>query len=127
MLFQRSSESIAKIQYNCMDDAPIQLQPKHTSGLESVDRHYKGCPLCYWLGVVLREYRERAGLSMADLASKAKLSEPGLACMERNLRRPSVWAMRRICRALGISVGQVIVEAEMRAFQAGDDSEPLLA
>ena len=121
------SESLPEIEYNCMDDRPIRPFGEKGPPKEPDTRYHKKCPLCYWVGVVVREYRERADLTQEDLALKCDLSMPGVAFIERNARRPSLWALRRICRALGISVGQVIVEAEMRSLQAGDDSIPLFA
>jgi len=57
------------------------------------------CPACWGTGHVidlqrlggqLKEIRERAGLSMRDLAERLKVSAQQVSDLERGLRRPSM-------------------------------------
>lgn len=105
-----------------MDLPPCSIEKMRAADEELKNRFCKGCPLCYWVGIVIREYRERFGLTQAELAERSDVSLPEVANIECNRKRPSIWCLRRICRAMFISVGQVLVEAESRAVAAKDDS-----
>lgn len=68
--------------------------------------------------MVLREYRERLGWSREDLAAKSGLSLPCIIKIENNGCRPWMSSLRLCCRAMGISVGQVVTDAEHREFRS---------
>jgi transcriptional regulator with XRE-family HTH domain len=70
------------------------------------------------LGEFIRSQRRMAKLSLRDLATRTKVSNPYLSQIERGLHEPSVRVLRAIALALDLS-------AETLLFQAGllgDDS-----
>src|SRR5690242_16728588 len=55
-------------------------------------------------GVLLRRYREAAGLSQEDLAERAGLTAKGIGALERGERqRPQPATLRQLAAALGLS------------------------
>jgi transcriptional regulator with XRE-family HTH domain len=66
-------------------------------------------------GTVLKKLREEAGLSQEALAREAGLSTSTVAKLEQTGIDPSWPTVRRLARALGISVA---------AFDEGDPEEP---
>ena len=54
-------------------------------------------------GLRLKELREEARLTQAQLAHKAKLSKAGIADLEQGRREPSWSTVQSLCGALGIS------------------------
>ena len=61
---------------------------------------------------LLRQERERQGLSMTATAAKAGLSQQSLSYVERYLRNPSLDTLLRITSALGIELGPIVQAAE---------------
>jgi transcriptional regulator with XRE-family HTH domain len=71
------------------------------------------------LGRFIREQRERAELSMRELAKRANISNPYLSQIERGLHEPSVRVLSSIAAALELSA-----EAMLRgAGLLGDSDE----
>jgi y4mF family transcriptional regulator len=54
-------------------------------------------------GEVLRELREKAGLTQLTLAQKAGVSQRGISHLEQGLRSPNWETVVAICEALGVS------------------------
>lgn len=54
-------------------------------------------------GKVLREYRQRAGLSQEGLADAADLDRTFIGMLERGQRQPTLESLFRIADALGVS------------------------
>lgn len=52
----------------------------------------------------LRHLREKANLSMAQLAEKAGLSRAMIHALEADKRKPSLETAKAICKALGVSL-----------------------
>ena len=69
-------------------------------------------PVCGALAAVIQRRRERAGLSMNQLAARTRLSRPMIRFIETNERIPTIDTLARISRAFGVSCGQLIREAE---------------
>jgi transcriptional regulator with XRE-family HTH domain len=59
-------------------------------------------------GVLLREYRNKAGLSREALADLSCRSAHTLRAYECGNQRPSTQAIRALSRALGISYSQLL-------------------
>ena len=55
------------------------------------------------LGMKIREYRTKRGLSLAELAGRIKGDPTGISEIERGLVRPRESTIKRIAAALGIS------------------------
>ncbi|HEX9766482.1 MAG TPA: helix-turn-helix transcriptional regulator [Nitriliruptorales bacterium] len=53
---------------------------------------------------VIREVRQRAGLTLRELAERARTSHSTLAAYERGRKVPRVDTLARICRASGFAV-----------------------
>jgi transcriptional regulator with XRE-family HTH domain len=64
---------------------------------------------------VLRDERERSGLSQTELASKAGLSRPHVGYLETGERQPSVESLKRLALALGTTAAELVSRAEERA------------
>ena len=64
---------------------------------------------------VLREERQRSGLSQTELAAKAGLSRPHVGYLETGERQPSVESLKRLAHALGTTVADLASRAEEAA------------
>lgn len=72
------------------------------------------------LGQLIRDQRERAELSMRELARRADISNPYLSQVERGLHEPSVRVLTSIARALNLSADALLRGAGM----LGESNEP---
>ena len=61
---------------------------------------------------VLRRRRKAKGLSQEALAEKANVHPTYIGLVERSLRNPSLNVAARFSEALGVSLSQLILEAE---------------
>ena len=58
---------------------------------------------------VIRELREKKGLTQEELAFKAKVTPGYVAQLELGLRKnPSLDVVRRLARALGVRLGELL-------------------
>jgi transcriptional regulator with XRE-family HTH domain len=64
---------------------------------------------------LLKEERERRGLSMTTLADEAGLSRSMISFVEREIRNPSLETLLRICYVLKVELGEVIQRASRAA------------
>ncbi len=64
---------------------------------------------------ILREEREKRGLSMTALAERAGLSQAMISFVEREIRNPSLATLLRIAYVLEIDLGNVIQRANKAA------------
>jgi transcriptional regulator with XRE-family HTH domain len=71
------------------------------------------------LGAFIRQQRERAGLSLRQLAELTSLSNPYLSQVERGLHQPSVRVLKAISDALNLSAGTLLAEAGLVDAMAG--------
>lgn len=58
----------------------------------------------------LREIREKAGMSQSDLAKASGVSQSHISEIEAERTVPTVFVAKRLARALGVSVDELIVE-----------------
>jgi len=63
-------------------------------------------------GAVLRQTREEAGLTQADLADKAGITRVYVGLLERGERSPTLDVYGRLCRALHISPSKLMERFE---------------
>ena len=63
------------------------------------------------IGEYIRQQRERAHISLRQLASAAGVSNPYLSQIERGLRRPSAEILQQIAKGLRISAEALYVQA----------------
>ena len=61
------------------------------------------------IGEYIRQQRERANISLRQLASQAGVSNPYLSQIERGLRRPSAEILQQIAKGLRISAEALYV------------------
>ena len=71
--------------------------------------------ICCGIARILREERERQGLSMTRLAEKAGLSKGMISLVEHDLRNPTIDTLLRISRVLKVDLGHVIQDATVKA------------
>jgi len=64
---------------------------------------------------LLREEREKHGLSMNVVAQRSGLSHSIVSLIERDLRNPTLDTLLRIAEAIGIDLGKVITRARKLA------------
>ena len=66
------------------------------------------------VGQVLREYREKRGLSQEVASGLAGIGRTHLSAIERGLRRPTIDTFYRICYALNVKASEVMAEIEQK-------------
>lgn len=59
------------------------------------------------MGARLRQRREDAGRSQADVAEAAGVHVTYLSGLERGLRNPSILVLRAVCRVLDVSLDDI--------------------
>ena len=62
------------------------------------------------VGERLRELRRQAGLSQEDLAEKAGLHRTYVGSCERGERNISIVNLERLCRSLGVSMSEFLLD-----------------
>lgn len=67
--------------------------------------------VCARIVRLLREERERQGLSKYAVAERSGLSEQMVGYVERGLRHPSLETVVRLASALGVDLGDIIKRA----------------
>lgn len=73
------------------------------------------------LGAFIRDQRERAELSMRELAKRANISNPYLSQIERGLHEPSVRVLTSIAGALELSAETLLRGAGLLGDGTADD------
>jgi len=69
------------------------------------------------LGDILREARERAGLSQEQLAFRAGVDRTYVSQLENDKKSPTVQTLFRLCSAMKTSPAAVIARLERRLAQ----------
>ena len=80
--------------------------------------------VCSHVARILREDRERQGISMTRLAEMAGLSQGMISLVEHEHRNPSLDSMLRICIALSIKLSVVLNRAERAADKEASKVAP---
>jgi transcriptional regulator with XRE-family HTH domain len=65
-------------------------------------------PAAQVIGRRLRERRHQLGLTLADVADPNRLSQSTVSAIERGLNEPSVRVLAAICRALDLSLDELL-------------------
>jgi transcriptional regulator with XRE-family HTH domain len=65
------------------------------------------------IGQRLHELRKRAGLSLDDVAQAAGMSKSGVWEVEANRNDPRLSTIRKLARALGVDVYQLLSEDDL--------------
>ena len=73
------------------------------------------------LGALIRAQRLTAGLSLRDLAQRAKVSNAYLSQIERGLHEPSISVLDAIATALDVSLESLLARAGI--IGAGDEAD----
>jgi transcriptional regulator with XRE-family HTH domain len=71
--------------------------------------------VCSQVARILREEREKRGLSMTVLAARAGLSRAMISFVEREIRNPSLETLLRIAHVLEMDLGKIITKANKSA------------
>lgn len=79
-------------------------KPEETLSQESVRRLLAGESPC-------KLWREHRGLTQAELAQAAGLSQPAIAQIESGQRKPGVVALQKLAKALGLDMGDLVDES----------------
>jgi ribosome-binding protein aMBF1 (putative translation factor) len=75
-------------------------RPRPSQGAEAFSR-YERARTAIMVGSAVRAARRRSGVSQAELARRAKTSQPSIARLEKGQVSPTVISLDRIARALG--------------------------
>jgi transcriptional regulator with XRE-family HTH domain len=67
---------------------------------------------------LLREEREKRGLSMNVVAQRSGLSHSIISLIERDLRNPTLDTLLRIAEAIEIDLGEIIMRARKELPEA---------
>jgi transcriptional regulator with XRE-family HTH domain len=67
------------------------------------------------VALILRQERERKGLSMTRVAEMSGLSQGMISLVEHEERNPSLDTLLRICGAMEIDLSAVLIRAETAA------------
>jgi len=67
------------------------------------------------LGRLLREAREKAGLTQGELAARLGRPQQYLSSAELGRQRVDLWELVRICRAIGVPVRDLVMRYERDA------------
>jgi transcriptional regulator with XRE-family HTH domain len=70
--------------------------------------------ICSQVARILREERERRGISMTALAARAGLSQQMVSYVEREMRNPTLDTLLRITDELKVNLAGVIERAQKR-------------
>ena len=70
-------------------------------------------PLKARIGDVLREKREKLGLSQEEFAARAGVDRTYVSILERGLKSPTLETLEKICEALG-TLPERVIEAARR-------------
>lgn len=68
---------------------------------------------------LLREEREKRGLSMNVVAQRSGLSHSIVSLVERDLRNPTLDTLLRIAEALEVDLGDILTRARKEISQPG--------
>lgn len=68
--------------------------------------------VCVQIIRLLREERERCGLSKYVIAKRAGLSQPMIGYVERGLRNPTLETVLRMADALGMDFAELVKRAQ---------------
>jgi len=60
------------------------------------------------VGDILRQERERAGMTQEDLAAAAGLHRTTISLLERGIKSPTLQTLFRVCDALSIDASTVV-------------------
>jgi transcriptional regulator with XRE-family HTH domain len=67
--------------------------------------------VCFRVAELLRKEREKAGLSMNEVAHRAGLSQQMVSYVERGMRNPTLETLLRIASAIEIDLAKIIARA----------------
>lgn len=63
------------------------------------------------IGATVRALREIRDLTQADLAKAAECHQPDISDLEHDRHEPSISLLRRIAKALGVSVSVILADS----------------
>lgn len=76
------------------------------------------------LGLLIRERRQQAELTLRELAARTNVSNPYLSQIERGLHEPSVRVLKAIAGALNLSAESLLQQAGILEGSDDDKAKP---
>lgn len=67
------------------------------------------------LSRLLREERQRKGMSMTSVAERAGLSQQMVSYVERSMRQPTLDTLLRMCEAMNLELPKLLADATRAA------------
>lgn len=84
--------------------------------MEGPGRFREGVPpVSRFIGVTVRARRKLAGLTPETLALRAGVSRAAIQFVENGRRMPGVELLERLCMGLGITLLELLAEADRRS------------
>ena len=71
------------------------------------------------VGAVIREVREKRGLSQEVVSGLADLGRTHLSAIERGVRKPTLDTLFKLADAMDISAGELVLQIENRIKENG--------
>jgi len=96
----------------------VPKRPGPSRGADAFAR-YERARTAIMVGSAVRAARRRSGVSQAELARRAKTSQPSIARLEKGQVSPTVISLDRIARALG---AELVIDFE--PLNDGDRKKP---
>lgn len=88
---------------------PCQAGKRYFPGVASDTKSQQA--VCSRVAKILRQERERRGLSMNAVAERASLSQQMVSYVEREMRNPTLETLLRMSAAIGIDFAAVMRQA----------------
>lgn len=74
-----------------------------------------------FLGTTLRDFRVKKGITLQELAAKTDLSSGFISRIERNINKPSIRALQRLCYGLDIAIDDLALPAGEKPAQTQEN------
>ena len=69
-------------------------------------------------GLIVREARQRVGLTQAELAQRARTTQSAIARLETGATEPSLWHVAELVSACGLHLGIRLIQADPEEVDA---------
>lgn len=79
------------------------------------------------VGWQLKKYRKSKGLTLSELSKSVNLSISLLSNIERGLRSPTIVTLQKICKALDITINELLDDAESKQVVRKSERKPVFS
>lgn len=79
------------------------------------------------VGWQLKKIRKQAGLTLTEVAEQVGISVSLLSNIERGLRSPTIICLQKICKALNITINELLEDSESKQVVKKADRQPVFS